>query len=65
MHKGDGFSAKTLEESLFFKMTDLAMVQPASSNFWKADPVSSKGNICVFDNRCHDLSRLFIPDIIN
>ena len=46
MHKGDGFSAKTLEESLFFKMTDLAMVQPASSDFWKADPVSSKGNIC-------------------
>ena len=39
-------------------MTDLAMVQPASSDFWKADPV-------VFDNHCHDLSRLFIPDIIN
>ena len=58
MHKGDGFSAKPLGESLLFKMTDLAMVQPASSDFWKADPV-------VFDNHCHDLSRLFIPDIIN
>jgi len=48
MHKGDGFSANTLlGESLFFKMTDLAMVRPASSDFWKADPFSSKGeSIC-------------------
>ena len=45
IHKGDGFSTKTLGESLLFK-TDLAMVWPASSDFWKADPVSSKGNIC-------------------
>ena len=27
-------------------MTDLAIVRPASSDFWKADPVSSKGNTC-------------------
>ena len=64
MHKGDGFSAKTLGESLLFK-TDLAMVWSASSDFWKADPVSSKGIYVVFDNHCHDLSRLFIPVIIN
>ena len=46
MHKGDGFSAKPLGESLLFKMTDLAMVRPASSDLWKADLVSSNGNTC-------------------
>ena len=46
MHKGESLSAKPLGESLLFKMTDLAMVRPASSDLWKADPVSSNGNTC-------------------
>ena len=46
MHKGESLSAKPLGESLLFKMSDLAMVRPASSDLWKADPVSSNGNTC-------------------
>ena len=37
MHEGDGFSAKTVEKSLFHcKNAAPAMVWPASSDFWKA-----------------------------
>ena len=37
MHKGDGFSAKTLGKSYFIvKTTAPAMVRTASSDFWKA-----------------------------
>ena len=37
MHEGNGFSAKLLETVyVIYKMTGLAMVQLASSDFWKA-----------------------------
>ena len=37
MHKGDGCAAKPLGKSHFIaKMFGQAMIQPASSDFWKA-----------------------------
>ena len=37
MHEGNVFDQKLLEKAYFiFKMTGPAMVQPASSDFWKA-----------------------------
>jgi len=44
MHEGNRFSSKLLEKAYFiFKMTGAAMVQPASSDFWKAPLVYQRG----------------------
>ena len=43
MHEGNGASTKTLKKKALFivKMTGLAMIWPANSDFWKA-PLGSK-----------------------